>query len=168
MQKENNDALKAIDDQITLNNLEIANLTETKNREAAKIDVELTTINGMLDIIGEVVNLTGTGNTATKEGWEDAFENLENAIIAIDGGVKSDGKYYEGTIAETEKQIKYYTDFNAAIDADQYIPLIDIEIQKLDMQIEAKQIAIEALEAQKKVADEKKEILLKGINGANN
>ena len=168
MQKENNDALKAIDDQITLNNLEIANLTETKNREAAKIDVELTTINGMLDIIGEVVDLTGTGNTATKEGWEDAFENLENAIIAIDGGVKSDGKYYEGTIAETEKQIKYYTDFNAAIDADQYIPLIDIEIQKLDMQIEAKQIAIEALEAQKKVADKKKEILLKGINGANN
>ena len=168
MQKENNDALKAIDDQITLNNLEIAKLTETKNREAAKIDVELTTINGMLDIIGEVVNLTGTGNTTTKEDWEEAFENLENAIIAIDGGVKSDGKYDEGTIAKTEKQIKYYTDFNAAIDADQYIPLIDIEIQKLDMQIEAKQIAIEALEAQKKVADEKKEILLKGINGANN
>ena len=165
IQKENNDALKAIDDQITLNNLEIAKLTETKNREAAKIDVELTTINGMLDIIGEVVDLTGTGNTATKENWEDAFENLENAIITIDGGVKSDGKYYEGTIAETEKQIKYYTDFNAAIDADQYIPLIDIEIQKLDMQIEAKQIAIEALEAVKKVADEKKEILLAGING---
>lgn len=119
----------------------------------------------MLDIIGEVVNVTGTGNTATKENWEDAFEKLEDAIIEIDGGVKSDGKYYEGTIAKTEKQIKYHTDFNAAIDADQYIPLIDLEIQKLDMQIEEKQIAIEALEALKKVADEKKEILLAGING---
>ena len=165
MQKENNDALKAIDDQIALNKLEIAKLTETKNREAAKIDVQLTTIEGMLDIIGEVVNVTGTGNTATKENWEDAFEKLEDAIIEIDGGVKSDGEYCEGIIAETEKQIKYHTDFNAAIDADQYIPLIDLEIQKLDMQIEEKQIAIEALEALKKVADEKKEILLAGING---
>lgn len=165
MQKENNDALKAIDEQITLNNLEIAKLTETEKREEAKIDVQLTTIKGMLDIIGEVVNLTGTGSTTSKDDWEKAFEKLEDAIITIDGGVKSDGKYYEGTIAETEKQIKYHTDFNAAIDADQYIPLIDIEIQKLDMQIEAKQIAIEALEALKKVADEKKEILLAGING---
>ena len=165
MQKENNDALKAIDEQITLNNLEIAKLTETEKREEAKIDVQLTTIKGMLDIIGEVVYLTGTGSTTSKDDWEKAFEKLEDAIITIDGGVKSDGKYYEGTIAETEKQIKYHTDFNAAIDADQYIPLIDIEIQKLDMQIEAKQIAIEALEALKKVADEKKEILLAGING---
>lgn len=165
MQKENNDALKAIDDQIALNNLEIAKLTETKNREAAKIDVQLTTIEGMLDIIGEVVNVTGSGNTATKENWEDAFEKLEDAIIEIDGGVKSDGEYCEGIIAETEKQIKYHTDFNAAIDADKYTPLIDIEIQKLDMQIEGKQIEIEALEALKKVADEKKEILLAGING---
>ena len=165
MQKENNDALKAINDQITLNKLEIAKLTETKNREVAKIDVQLTTIEGMLDIIGEVVDPNGIGSTSSEDDWEKAFEDLEDEIIKIDGGVKSDGKYDEGAIAKTEKEIKYYTDFNAAIDADQYIPLIDIEIQKFDMQIEEKQIAIEALKALKKVADEKKEILLAGING---
>ena len=165
IQKENNDALKAIDDQIILNNLEIAKLTETEKREEAKIDVQLTTIKGMLDIIGEVVNLTGTGSIASEVDWKKAFEKLEDAIIEIDGGVKSDGTYTEGEIAKTEKWIKYYTDFNTAIDADNYTPLKDVEIYNIDKQIEAKNIAIEALEALKTAADKKKEILLAGING---
>ena len=162
MQKENNDALKAIDDQITLNKLEIAKLTETEEREKAKIDVQLTTIKGMLDIIGEVVDVTGsTGNTTSKDDWKEAFEE----IIEIDGGVKSDGTYTEGEIAKTEKWIKYYTDFNTAIDAGDYTPLKDAEIYNIDKEIEAKNIAIEALEALKTAADKKKEILLAGING---
>ena len=165
IQKDNNDALKAIDDQITLNNLEIAKLTETEKREEAKIDVQLTTIKGMLDIIGEVVNLTGTGSTTSEDDWEEAFEKLEDEIIEIDGGVKSDGTYTEGEIAKTEKWIKYYTDFNTAIDADNYTPLKDVEIYNIDKEIEAKNIAIEALEALKTAADKKKEKLLAGING---
>ncbi|WP_289105103.1 hypothetical protein [uncultured Bacteroides sp.] len=166
MQKENNDALKAIDDQITLNKLEIAKLTETEEREKAKIDVQLTTIKGMLDIIGEVVDVTGsTGNTTSKDDWKEAFEELEDEIIEIDGGVKSDGTYTEGEIAKTEKWIKYYTDFNTAIDAGDYTPLKDAEIYNIDKEIEAKNIAIEALEALKTAADKKKEILLAGING---
>ena len=165
IQKDNNDALKAIYDQITLNNLEIAKLTETEKREEAKIDVQLTTIKGMLDIIGEVVNLTGTGSTTSEDDWEEAFEKLEDEIIEIDGGVKSDGTYTEGEIAKTEKWIKYYTDFNTAIDADNYTPLKDVEIYNIDKEIEAKNIAIEALEALKTAADKKKEKLLAGING---
>ena len=165
IQKENNDALKAIDDQITLNNLEIAKLTETEKREEAKIDVQLTTIKGMLDIIGEVVDLTGTGSTTSKDDWEEAFADIEDLIIDIDGGVKSDGTYTEGTIAEINKYIQFYTNYNTAIDAGDYTPLKDAEIHDLDKQIEAKNIAIEALEALKTAADKKKEILLAGING---
>ena len=165
IQKENNDALKAIDDQITLNNLEIAKLTETEKREEAKIDVQLTTIKGMLDIIGTVVDLTGTGSTASKDDWEKAFADIEDLIIGIDGGVKSDGTYTEGTIAEINKYIQFYTNYNTAIDAGDYTPLKDAEIHDLDKQIEAKNIAIEALEALKTAADKKKEILLAGING---
>ena len=165
IQKDNNDALKAIDDQITLNKLEIAKLTETEKREEAKIDVQLITIKGMLDIIGDVVNLNESGSTTIKEDWEKAFEELEDDIIEIDGGVKSDGTYTEGEIAKTEKWIKYYTDFNTAIDADNYTPLKDVEIYNIDTQIEAKNIVIEALEALKTAADKKKEKLLAGING---
>ena len=165
IQKENNDALKTIDDQITLNNLEIAKLTETEKREEAKIDVQLTTIKGMLDIIGEVVDLTGTGSTTSKDDWEEAFADIEDLIIDIDGGVKSDGTYTEGTIAEINKYIQFYTNYNTAIDAGDYTPLKDAEIHDLDKQIEAKNIAIEALKALKTAADKKKEILLAGING---
>ena len=165
IQKENNDALKAIDDQITLNNLEIAKLTETEKREEAKIDVQLTTIKGMLDIIGEVVDLTGTGSTTSKDDWEEAFAGIEDLIIDIDGGVKSDGTYTEGTIAGIDKWIQFYTNYNTAIDAGDYTPVKDADIHNLDKQIEAKNIAIEALEALKTAADKKKEILLAGING---
>ena len=165
IQKENNDALKAIDDQISLNNLEIAKLTETEKREEAKIDVQLTTIKGMLDIIGEVVDLTGTGSTTSKDDWEEAFAGIEDLIIDIDGGVKSDGTYTEGTIAGIDKWIQFYTNYNTAIDAGDYTPVKDADIHNLDKQIEAKNIAIEALEALKTAADKKKEILLAGING---
>ena len=166
MQKENNDALKAIYDQTTLNKLEIAKLTETKNREAAKIDVQLTTIKGMLDIIGKVVDVTeSTGNTTSKEDWEKAFADIEDLIIGIDGGVQSNGTYTEGEIAEIDKWIQFYTNYNTAIDAGDYTPLKDAELHNLDKQIEAQNIAIEALEALKTAADKKKEILLAGING---
>ena len=165
IQKENNDALKAIDDQITLNKLEIAKLKETKEREKAKIDVQLTTIKGMLDIIGEVVNLTGTGSATSKDDWEKAFADIEDLIIDIDGGVKSDGAYTEGTIAGIDKWIQFYTNYNTAIDAGDYTPVKDADIHNLDKQIEAKNIAIEALKALKTAADKKKEILLAGING---
>ena len=156
----------------------IADLEATAKQETAKWQREITGYDDVMKIMATVIGRNEGANdnvTATEASIEKALENIKNAIIDIEGGLKvtfedeqEKTEYVYGTLVEYKAWQSYYDNINKGLEDGTYTVegLYDGEKQALEDQIKIKEEEIQILDAMCNQASEKKDELLKVITGS--
>lgn len=151
----------AIENQMT----DLENAAET---ETAKYEATIEEYQSLMDIMA-MYTVNEPGTTTESYDFEKAITDIKNKIIDIEGGVKEPEKddgtptYVKGNLAKADEEIQICQNYLDALTEETYPTIKDATVATLEMQIDAQNLLIEALQAQFNAADKKRQQLLDAI-----
>lgn len=147
----------AIENQMT----DLENAAET---ETAKYEATIEEYQSLMDIMA-MYTVNKPGTTTESYDFEKAITDIKNKIIDIEGGVKEadNPTYTKGELAKADAEIQVCQNYLDALTEGTYPTIKDATVASLEIQIDAQNLLIEALQAQFNAADKKRQQLLDAI-----